>query len=275
MLTFPRIAPFMLPLVLAVVLTGKPSSGFQAASTPPASLPRERAFDSKPWPRSIHHTSPLWETSSGTASSDDSSPDSPTPALLRQSKSERRVLLIWLHAVSIFVVVNYMRPTLHPGFLLMIPRNVWSLIHALSAMVFAGGIVTTTLLEWNLPYIGNKMEEQRQQNNKSGAVLLNWLWQVESRLVLPAVTMSLISGVAQSFHYYATLRFAPKHVKSSLHVMLLFGIWWAWTDRRSQASLRERGFDDSKVIQRRLSNIVSCAFLVVLYSIMILKPGVS
>lgn len=181
------------------------------------------------------------------------------------SKTEKRILLVWFHSVVAFVIWNYYTTTtLWPAFFLDIPIRFWNLLHALSAMAFAGGIVTTTLLEWKIPPVGS---------NKERSMVLDWLWQVESKLVLPAVSMSLISGVVQAHAYYSTLRAAPPHVKGALHIMVLFGMWWAWTDRRSQASLREGGFDESKVIQRRLSNIVSCGFLVALYSMMILKPG--
>ena len=162
------------------------------------------------------------------------------------------------------MVTNYVRKAIWPAFLLAIPLKAWNLIHALSAMVFAGGIVTTTLLEWTLPSLVSQEDEQTR--------LLKWLWQVESVLVLPAVCTSLLSGVAQSFHSYNSLRYAPRHVKSALHMMFLFGIWWAWADRRSQAVL-ETEVDLDTLHRRRIYNLVSCAFLVAIYGIMILKPG--
>ena len=146
-------------------------------------------------------------------------------------------------------------------------------------MAFAGGVVTTTLLEWNLPSV---MEKNNNNNHRGGTELLRWLFQIESLLVLPGVTFSFISGVVQSHQSYGSLRYAPRHVKSALHVMLLFGAWWVFADRRSQKDLLqgdESGdallFDKDKVIKRRFSNVVSCLFLVVLYGIMILKPGFS
>jgi len=195
------------------------------------------------------------------------------------SKMEKRILLVWFHAVVGFVVWNYYSTTtLWPSFFLDIPVRVWNLLHALSAMVFAGGIITTTLLEWQLPSLvmnggGGGGAAAGKTSDKDKSMLLKWLWQVESKLVLPAVSMSLISGVVQAFDNYTSLRAAPPHVKGALHVMALFAIWWAWTDRRSQADLREGGFDEAKVNARRLSNLVSCTFLVVLYGMMILKPG--
>jgi len=199
-----------------------------------------------------------------------------TPPENSKKKTGKRIMLVWVHAVTIFMIVNYARKTIWPAILLDIPLKVWNLIHALSGMAFAGGIVTTTLLEWQLPSIAHA--EMKSNNNNtsesSSILLLKWLWQVESRLVLPAVTGSLISGVAQAFHMYPSLKLAPRHVKSAMHMMLLFGMWWAWTDRRSQAALLQKdGFDESKVVQRRFANLVSCAFLVALYGIMILKPG--
>jgi hypothetical protein len=135
-------------------------------------------------------------------------------------------------------------------------------------MAFAGGVLTTTLLEWNLTSILETSRNEDFSNN-----ILRWLWQIESKMVLPGVTGSMISGVVQAHQTYGTLRHAPIHVKSALHIMLLFGGWWAWADRRSQADVREGGFDTAKVNRRRFSNAVSCGFLIALYSIMILKPG--
>ena len=188
---------------------------------------------------------------------------------------ERMMLWVWLVAISGFVATNYARETIWPLSFLLIPYPFWSLIHGLSAMVFAGGIVTTTLLEWTLPSIMESINEKdnNESSESKSMLLLTWLWQVESRLVLPAVTGSLISGVAQAFYTYPSLHAAPQHIKSVLHLMVLFGMWWAWTDRRSQNALRSDGFDTSKVLERRLSNLVSCAFLVVIYGVMILKPG--
>jgi hypothetical protein len=62
-----------------------------------------------------------------------------------------------------------------------------------------------------------------------------------------------------------------------LHVLLLFALWWGLTDRRSQAKIKqamEQGeFDEAMLAGRRISNPVSCGFLLALYGIMILKPG--
>ena len=190
--------------------------------------------------------------------------DNGDAAEARNDGGKKALLAVTLLGISGFIIANYTRQTIWPSFLLSVPLKAWNLIHALSAMAFAGGVVTTTLLEWTLPNL--KVQEQEQNS------LLKWLWQVESLLVLPAVCTSLISGVAQSFHSYRSLRYAPRHVKSALHLMFLFGLWWIWADRGSQATL-EAEVDLRTLHRRRIYNVVSCAFLVALYSIMILKPG--
>ena len=89
----------------------------------------------------------------------------------------------------------------------------------------------------------------------------------------------MVSGVAQAFHNYSSLRYAPTHIKSALHLLFAFGLWWELADRRTQHKVEEslaKGEPDLKMLRdRRISNVVSCVFLLVLYSVMILKPGYS
>lgn len=189
-----------------------------------------------------------------------------------KKKKKSRLVTIWVHAVSIFVVGNY-RSRCWPGFLTSISLPSWTLVHALSGMVFAGSILTTTILEWIVV------------SSRERPVNEFWFAQVpemEKFVVLPALTGSIVSGVAQAFLTYGSLRHAPRHVKSSLHVLLLFGMWWGVTDRRTQgkaqeavAELEEKSELPSVISQRRISNVVSCCFLAALYAIMTLKPGYS
>jgi len=148
-------------------------------------------------------------------------------------------------------------------------------------MVFAGSILTTTVLEWNL-FDGNDSNDEKPLSpdaSRQGttAFFLNNLFKIETLLVLPALTGSIVSGVAQAFLSYGSLRYAPRHVKASLHLLLAFGLWWGFTDRRTQGDLERAvasGDFRAKVWRRRrISNVVSCLFLVGMYSIMILKPG--
>ena len=180
-------------------------------------------------------------------------------------KSKKKLAItLWIHIISGFVVANYVRSSCWPRFLLRLSLPIWNLIRGLSAMLFAGSIFTTTILEWNVKNL----------------LLFPQLLNVETSMVLPALTGALISGVAQAFHSYGSLKFAPRHVKSALHILFVFGIWWGITDRRSQAQVEKaiaRNEDNDVSIvsilkRRRWSNIVSCVFLVLLYADMILKP---
>jgi hypothetical protein len=231
-----------------------------------------------------------------------------------------KFLKLSMHLLSVFLVVSYLQPlqfsenlaflhvVLDPlscalrKFVAFLPPQVWSLIHAVSGMIFGGSILCTAMVEWMWPDELQQMLNDRSNqevtsdtatniDDLSLQLLLNkmatkTLFPMEGKLVLPAVTGSMISGIAQSFCNYGSLRFAPLHVKSSLHLMFLFGLWWALTDRKSQDDiirLSSMHVDSSstKVTQevsniwkrRRFFNFISCLFVLALYGIMVLKPG--
>jgi hypothetical protein len=263
-------------------------------------------------------------SSSSASSGDNKNVDSATTT--KASKAVK----IWVHLLSVFVVLSYFPPltglmetvsstpsssiliqgvvnglgmltTALTNFISMLPTQVWSLIHALSGMVFGGSILCTTFVEWIWPDELQQMIQDKKFNDESAAsvddlslqLLVNkmatkTLFPMEGRLVLPGVTGSMVSGIAQSFGNYGSLRLAPRHVKSSLHVLFLFGLWWAWTDRKSQDDLLKLSYAtsgndiDKAAVQeeivsiwkrRRVVNVISCLFIVALYGIMIIKPG--
>lgn len=189
----------------------------------------------------------------------------------RNAPRKRKSLAVtaWIHAISIFIIVNY-RSKCWPAFLARIPFQLLSLLHSTSGMLFAGSIITTTLLEWIVVASCDQ------------AVTIFWFEQaprIEKAVVLPALTGSIVSGVAQAVSSYGSLRLAPRHIKSSLHLLFLFGLWWGVTDRKTQekaqiAAAETWGEQLPLVLrQRRFSNVVSCLFLIALYAIMVLKPG--
>jgi hypothetical protein len=185
--------------------------------------------------------------------------------------------------LSIFMMLNYFWGALPPCSVFgMLSLPAWSFFHAISAMVFSGSIITTTVLEWIV-------------TTNTAEFAIRRLFSIERILVLPALTLNVVSGVAQVYGTYlpasTPLRYAPPHVKAVFHILFLFGLWWGFTDRMSQgplerllltaSPLEEEGILESQrgekingaLKQRRLSNVVSCGFVLALYAIMIFKPG--
>jgi hypothetical protein len=204
----------------------------------------------------------------------------------KKNKKRKKSLfaVAWVHVMSIFIILNYRSAAVcsKPAILGQIPFAALSFIHAISGMLSSGSIVTTTLLEW--------LVVKHENNDKNQSVYKFWFTnvpKVEQMIVIPALSGSMISGIGQAFSKYGSLKLAPKHVKSSLHVLFLFGLWWGLTDRTTQIKAQEyadsstnfQGMDEVTTKlppvfrQRRISNLVSCIFLVVLYGMMVLKPG--
>jgi hypothetical protein len=131
-------------------------------------------------------------------------------------------------------------------------------------MQFAGTILTTTVLEWIVV--------------TSGSADVKQFWfeetvdRAETLLVLPGLTGLIVSGVPQSWlTYERNLQQAPLHVQLPLQLLAAFGLWWLLTDLRLRGT--HAAVDDKVQIKRRWSNIVSCLFLIMIYGIMVLKPG--
>jgi hypothetical protein len=215
------------------------------------------------------------------------------------SKWAKRLLILWVHGLSIAVVLSYY-PNLLPASLGsiirmapifdLLPLNVWNLIHAVSGMLMGGTIITTTFLEWIM--VNDKDADGAGENGGGGGQgtslprAIKQLWSLESYIVLPAVTGSMMSGLAQSYLMYGGIGESPRYVKAALHTMLTFGIWWALMDKKSQRRLVKAmngegdgvdgSSDDTDMSsiwnKRKIANVVSCGLVVTLYAIMVLKP---
>jgi len=172
------------------------------------------------------------------------------------------VLPAWAACMGGFLVYNYYFATAPwPPGLGAVPLGVWSLLHAISGAAFSGGILTTTFLEWVVVTQGNADVKRFWYNAATRA---------EHVLVLPGLTGSLISGVAQAWlMYQRPLQYAPLHVKLPIHVLVLFGLWWLMTDLNQ----RHAAEDNNMQAGRLRSNAVSCALVLLIYGIMVLKPG--
>jgi hypothetical protein len=158
---------------------------------------------------------------------------------------------------------------------------VWSLVHALCGMLFSGAIVISALLEgWmvarRLPALWSIWYQH----------VPAWL---QACVIGPALTGSVVSGVAQSILTYGSLRAAPKYIQGGLHALNTMALWWLVTDLtiQSRAIRHVKSLHPSEswttssssisipnVLKlRQGSNVVSCLLLVAIYALMVLKPG--
>lgn len=126
------------------------------------------------------------------------------------------------------------------------------------------------------------IERQAAKSNDAN-VLYFWFDKVpvlDSLVVVPALTVSMISGSGLAIARYGGLNVAPPHVDAIFWTLIAFMTWWASTDLTTQGTaLRavedmyeraESGEKDlvtpAEVSDRHFSNVVSCFFILLLYS---------
>lgn len=176
---------------------------------------------------------------------------------------------IWPLAISVFIAINFFQGC-WPTALAEVPFSTLSFVHAVSGMLFAGCIITTTVLERMVVESGNT-PTQRLWFDKVPVV--------EEWIVLPALTGAIVSGIGQACARYGSFQMAPFHIQCAIFLLLAFGLWWGLTDRPTQAKARSAlenslGEEQPAIFQlRQISNIISCLFLIILYGVMVLKPG--
>lgn len=145
-------------------------------------------------------------------------------------------------------------------------------------MLFGGGIILTTCIE------------RLVAKSNNAPVLQFWFDKVptlDGLIVVPALTISMISGTGLSIVRYGGLNIAPPHVDAIFWTLIAFMTWWGVTDLSTQTTALEavnemneryeNGETDVEtpeiVLNRHTSNVVSCFFVLTLYSMMVLKPG--
>ena len=189
-------------------------------------------------------------------------------------------LLVWGAGISIFILINnFIGPW--PDAMNGVPERVYFTLHMLGGMLFGGGIILTTAIEWLVV------------QNKNAPVLQFWFDKVpllDAAIVLPALTVSMISGTGLTIKRYGGLALAPAHIPIVFYTLIAFAAWWASTDLMTQgkslAAVNEWAIttatetDDDNVTSvpsvvdnRKISNAVSCLFVFALYIIMVMKPG--
>lgn len=192
-------------------------------------------------------------------------------------KIELVVLAVWGISISAFILINNSYGP-WPLFMKQVPERVFFLSHMVGGMLFGGGIILTTCIERAVA-----------KSNNPG-VLQFWFDKVpelDGLIVVPALTVSMISGTGLSIVRYGGLNIAPPHVGAIFWTLIAFLSWWAATDLTTQGTALkavermyerslngEEGLETPKVVvDRHFSNVVSCFFILTLYSMMVLKPG--
>lgn len=73
--------------------------------------------------------------------------------------------------------------------------------------------------------------------NKNAPVLQFWFDKVpllDAVIVLPALTVSMISGTGLTIKRYGGLALAPTHIPIVFYTLIAFAVWWASTDLTTQ-----------------------------------------
>jgi len=190
---------------------------------------------------------------------------------------ELAFLAVWLVGLSGFILENnFVGPW--PAVMRTIPERWFFLSHMVGGMLFGGGIILTTCIE------------RLVAKSNNAPVLKFWFTQVptlDGLIVVPALTVSMISGTGLAIARYGGLNIAPPHVDAIFWTLIAFMTWWGVTDLSTQTTSLEavnemnekyqNGEKDIEtpeiVLNRHTSNVVSCFFVLTLYSFMVLKPG--
>ena len=190
---------------------------------------------------------------------------------------QRKIYLhLWAILTTAFVINNAKFKPFPKLLLSALTRQKWALVHAISSMLFSGTIIFSAIMEYLVVA------------SKKSSIIKFWFLsvpqQLDAAIVLPALSGAIVSGVGQAYHDYGGLALSPKHVVGAFHLLLTFGVWWMVTDVTSQRKAVDtvQNMDESsgglvnvpKILRMRvISNIVSCVFVVMMYALMVLKPG--
>ena len=184
-------------------------------------------------------------------------------------------LSLWMASIIAFILINNFVGA-WPSFMDDVPERVWFLLHMLGGMLFGGGVLLTTAIEYLVATTGNS------------SVLQFWFDKVpllDVAIVLPGLTVAMISGTGLSIEHYGGLGQAPAHIQYVFWTLIVFAAWWGVTDLTTQGSalkaVQEHALSSEDqhvkapdvVLKRTVSNVVSCLLVFVVYSIMVFKPG--
>ena len=123
------------------------------------------------------------------------------------------LLTAWGVAISAFILINnFIGPW--PAAMAQVPERVWFVLHMLGGMLFGGGVILTTCIEWLVAH------------NRNSPVAVWWFDKVpllDAAIVLPALTMAMVSGTGLAIEHYGGLGVAPIHISLVFYALVAFG----------------------------------------------------
>ena len=143
-----------------------------------------------------------------------------------EKKLELILLGVWAVSISAFILINNATGP-WPLFMKQVPERVFFLSHMIGGMLFGGGIILTTCIE------------RAVAKSNDSKVLQFWFTKVpelDGLIVVPALTISMISGTGLSIVRYGGLNVAPPHVGAIFWTLIAFMSWWAATDLTTQGT---------------------------------------
>jgi len=148
------------------------------------------------------------------------------PMFDEEKKAELVILGIWGVSISAFILINDISGP-WPSFMKTIPERVFFYSHMIGGMLFGGGIILTTCIE------------RLVAKSQNPPVLQFWFDKVpalDGLIVVPALTISMLSGTGLSIVRYGGLNVAPPHVGAIFWTLIAFMSWWAATDLTTQGA---------------------------------------
>lgn len=199
-------------------------------------------------------------------------------------------LSIWKLSLCAFVFVHNFTGPWPQSIYDTVPERIWFLGHVIGGILFGGGVIVTTCAEWLLV------------RSKELEVMTFWFQnmpQLDASIVLPRLTLSILSGTGLTTILYGGLSYAPQHIIYALWMLLVFAVWRGFIDLTTQGraleavttisdnnSNKNNDKDTADVSKPRvlkeapevmneriLRNVICCVLVFVLYAIKLLKPG--
>ena len=199
-------------------------------------------------------------------------------------------LSIWMISLCAFVFVSNFIGPWPQSIYDTVPERIWFLGHVIGGMLFGGGVIVTTCAKWLVV------------RSKDLEVTTFWFQdtpQLDASIVLPGLTLSILSGTGLTTILYGGLSYAPQHIIYALWMLLVFAVWRGFIDLTTQGraleaittisdnnSNKNNDKDTTDVSKPRvlkeapevmneriLRNVICCVLVFVLYAFKLLKPG--